>query len=93
MCDCVICYSNMHSQIDLVNFPCDMSVYIDSVFVAVTFLHTDCYLFPSDVSTYSRIPLIQHSWFWTGAILSNIPDYETVPILTYDLTDNFCYCP
>jgi len=41
---------------------------------------------------YSRIPLIQHPQGWTGARLSNIPDHQTVHILTKFLQDIFCYC-
>ena len=33
-------------------------------------------------SIYSRIPLVRHAQDWTGAGLSNITDYNTVPILT-----------
>jgi hypothetical protein len=31
---------------------------------------------------YNRIPLIQHPQDWKGAKLSNILDYQTVPMLT-----------
>jgi hypothetical protein len=41
------------------------------------------------IEMYSRIPLIQLAWDWTGAKLLNIPDYQTLPILTQDLTGNF----
>jgi len=29
---------------------------------------------------YSKIPLIHLAWQWTGAELSNILDYQTVPM-------------
>jgi hypothetical protein len=45
-----------------------------------------------DKIMYSGIPLIQQPWYWTGAVLSNIPDYQTGPILTSVITCNFCYC-
>ena len=35
-----------------------------------------------DKIMYSGIPLIQHPWGWTGAILSDIPDYQTGRVLT-----------
>jgi len=35
--------------------------------------------------------LIWHQWDWIGAGLLNIPDYQTVTILTKFLTGNFCY--
>ena len=38
---------------------------------------------------YSRIPLIQITWDCTVAKLSDILDYQTVPILTYILPGNF----
>jgi hypothetical protein len=38
---------------------------------------------------YSIILLSQHPWDWTGAGLSNIPDYQTVHTLTKVLTGNF----
>lgn len=31
---------------------------------------------------YSKIPLVQLTQDWTGAELPNIPDYQTVPVLT-----------
>jgi len=37
---------------------------------------------------YSKIALIQHPWVRTGAVLLDIPDYQTVPILTSVLTGN-----
>lgn len=45
-----------------------------------------------DKIMYSEILLIQHAWYWTDTILSNIPNYQTGPILTSVLTCNFCYC-
>ena len=38
---------------------------------------------------YSKTPLIWLTQDWTGAELSNIPDYQTVPVLTYVLTGTF----
>jgi hypothetical protein len=32
--------------------------------------------------TYSKIPLIELTWDWAGAKLSNILHYQTVPTLT-----------
>lgn len=41
-------------------------------------------------SIYSRSPLVRHAQDWTGAGLSNITDYNTVPILTQVLAgDSF----
>jgi len=34
------------------------------------------------LTEYSKIPLIYHPQDQTGAVLSNIPDHQTVPILT-----------
>jgi len=39
-------------------------------------------------SIYSKIPLIRHAQDWTGAGLSDITDYNTVPTLTQLLTGN-----
>lgn len=39
-------------------------------------------------SIYSKIPLIRHAQDWKGAGLSDITDYNTVPILTQDLAGN-----
>jgi hypothetical protein len=36
----------------------------------------------SKPTEYSRIPLSRHPQGQTGAALSNIPDYQTLPILT-----------
>ena len=38
---------------------------------------------------YSKILLIRLAWDWTGAKLSNIPDYHMVPILTWVVIRNF----
>jgi len=37
---------------------------------------------------YSKIPLIGLAWDWTCTKLLNIPDYQTIPILTSVLTGN-----
>lgn len=37
---------------------------------------------------YRKIPLIQHPQDQTGAALSNTPDHQTAPILTYVVTGN-----
>jgi hypothetical protein len=38
---------------------------------------------------YSKIALMQLAQNWTGAILLNIPYYQTVFTLTQDTTGNF----
>jgi len=40
-------------------------------------MYADTHLF-----LYIRIPLIQHPWDQTGAGLSNVLDYQTIPVLT-----------
>jgi len=42
---------------------------------------------------YNKILLIRLAWDQTGAKLSNMLDYQMVPVLTYILTSTFCYCP
>ena len=43
----------------------------------------------SSTERESKILLMWLSWNWTGAKLSNILDYQIVPILTLILTGNF----
>ena len=45
----------------------------------------------ADSYIMQQISLIQHVWDHTGAELSNIMDYQMVPILTYVLTSNFLF--
>lgn len=63
-------------------FPVDIC-WIFSLCTDVTFcISTDLYMQTYFFSLYIRIPLIWHSSGQTGAGLSNVLDYQTVPILT-----------
>ena len=55
---------------------------IYNMYIYIYIYITACQLFLRLIHQHSRIPLTQHPWEWTSARLSNILDYQTVPIPT-----------